>query len=116
MRDFLVRVIGARQVPRTGHVLSAGFSLAAGALTDVKADVCAHCLPRPAEAWLALIDALADGHGLAAPGGGEPLRGRHADLAFLGLGLNVELEPRLNVYLRVRPRIGEVASRTGEAS
>jgi hypothetical protein len=101
---FLRTVIGDRRVARTGLVFSTGFSLATGDLTDTKADVCAHCLPRPAAEWLPLIEQVATQHGLASPDIAAPLGGGRAELAFLGLGLTAARDKRLNVYLKAPER------------
>jgi hypothetical protein len=97
---FVAETVGDATIPAEGLVLSAGFALDSGALRDAKLDVCGHCVPRPAAAWMALVSSLADGHGLQAAAVGEPLAATQAAVAFLGFGLDRDAGPRLNVYLK----------------
>jgi hypothetical protein len=103
---FVQATIGERAVPAEGLVLSAGFALESGALRDAKLDICAHCVPRPPDAWDELIGSLAAVHRLEAPPRHDVLGGGLAEVAFLGLGLDRDGERRLNVYLK---RAGEPA-------
>jgi hypothetical protein len=98
--DFLVSVVGSRPVAATGLIFSTSFSVASGQLTDVKVDVCGHCVRRPPEDWTSVVASLASDHGLVDPQLGRALDDRRADLALIGLGVDRWLEKRLNVYLK----------------
>ncbi|HEX7695290.1 MAG TPA: hypothetical protein VF409_12415 [Sphingomonas sp.] len=84
----------------TAIVGSVGVSVATGALADVKLDLCGHCVPRSRIDWAQRIERLASRHGLTAP----PFMALEPDapieIAFVGLGIDRDLRPRLNIYLK----------------
>jgi hypothetical protein len=99
VRDFLTIAMAQFAIDRDGLVLSIGFSLASGAVADVKVDLCGHCLRHDGAGWSALLARLAARFALAR----APLDALLADgacaVAFVGFGLDAKLSPRLNVYL-----------------
>lgn len=107
---FLHRMIGAREMNLSGLTLSIGFSLADGQLTDVKADVCAHCLPQSTAQWSALIADAATIMGVALPKLDAALHDGTCEMANLGLGMDVARRPRLNLYLKPPGMTAERAS------
>jgi hypothetical protein len=110
--QFLVEALKERTIAPTGLVLSAGFSLTGGDVTDIKIDICGHCLDRKPEALLELLNALTRRHGLFSAELEQPLCQRRAELAFLGFGIDRRREPRLNVYLKSPSRYLKPAGRT----
>lgn len=101
---FLARIVGQRDLPLQGLVLSAGFDLGDGALTDAKIDLCAHCLPRPPEQWQGDLAGCCAAFGLAEPELGDGLDAGACEMAFLGLGIGRRGERRINAYLKPVPR------------
>lgn len=107
VRDFLHIVIGSRHIPRSAIVGSIGMRVASAATEempdnqpgDLKLDVCAHCVARPSEQWLSVIDLCCRRYGLTSCHQVERMAGL-GELAFLGLGLDQTRRPRLNIYLK----------------
>lgn len=103
VRDFLGFVIGDRRMARHAVVGSIGMALAGAgcddAASDLKLDVCAHCVPRPLYEWQAIIDRCCRHYGLVPWRDGTGL-GDHTELAFIGFGLDQGHRPRLNIYLK----------------
>lgn len=107
VRDFLHLVIGDRHIPRSAIVGSVGMSFAGVAAEatpnnkpgDIKLDVCAHCVQRPSEQWLTIIDLCCRRYGLTSCPQVNSLDGL-GELAFIGLGLDQTHRPRLNLYLK----------------
>ena len=97
---FLSSIVGASAIARSGLVFSMSYSLATGRIRDVKLDICAHCVPRPAADWSAESDALAARFGLVSPNLGAALAAGRADIAFVGLGVDTRGCKRLNLYLK----------------
>lgn len=98
--DFLHRIVGAGRVPATGLVFSISHALASGTISDAKLDICAHCVPQTPAQWADAIQDLAAGHRVAMPEIGAALRTRRAEVAFIGYGLDMRGQKRLNVYLK----------------
>ena len=98
--------IGDRTLDLDGLVMSAGFSLASGALTDVKLDLCGHCLAYETGEWLAVIEACRRELDLAPLPLDHALTALNCEIAFLGVGTDVRGECRLNVYLKDRGESG----------
>jgi hypothetical protein len=99
VRDFLTIAMEQFAVDRDGLVLSIGFSLASGAVADVKVDLCGHCLRHDGAGWNALLARLAARFALARAPIDALLADGECAVAFIGFGLDAKLSPRLNVYL-----------------
>jgi hypothetical protein len=97
---FLACAVGDRRIPIAAIVGSISFHLDGGGVSDVKLDLCAHCVSRPWPDWIAVLHRCSARYGLAefpfADLGQEP----QAETAFVGFGLGSKLTPRLNVYLK----------------
>ncbi|WP_322014702.1 prenyltransferase/squalene oxidase repeat-containing protein [Paraburkholderia sp. J12] len=97
---FLATLLANRELPLSGLVMSAGFDLASGALEDVKIDLCGHCLPQPADAWLAVLERAARDLGVRRPDVDAALTGGRCEVAFIGAGVDRHGRHRLNLYLK----------------
>ncbi len=97
---FLARIVGDAALPLTGLVLSAGFSVAEGGITDAKLDLCAHCLPRSPQTWGAVLADSCDHFRLARFDLADALRQGDCEVAFVGFGLDQRQRRRLNLYLK----------------
>jgi hypothetical protein len=84
----------------SGLVLSASFSLADGALDDVKVDVCAHCLPRMPADWARILERFRLDRGLLPLDIMDGLLCGQCELAFVGFGVKPDGDERLNLYLK----------------
>lgn len=95
---FAALAIGGRAMRVTGVVMSLGFAVDGGRLTDAKLDLCAceHCLARPRDEWDALLGRVAEEFGVVAFDGAARAAGR---ASFLGLGLDAAGGARLNYYV-----------------
>ena len=102
--EFLSEAIEDRRIPRAGIVGSIGFRVATGSVSDVKLDVCGHCVRRSSPDWMQMIARLIARHDLAQLPVQCPTLLETAELAFIGLGLDTERRPRLNLYLK-RPSL-----------
>jgi hypothetical protein len=98
--DFLRLAMGEFGVDQDGVVLCVGFDVASGALADVKVDLCGHCLAYARAAWPGVVERIARRLALAPIALEAALMRHDCDVAFIGLGLDVAGEPRLNVYLK----------------
>ncbi len=106
MVDFLTQVVAERQIVPGAIVGSIGFHLDSGALSDVKLDVCGHCVTRDWAEWLPIVRDCVSRFNLAAWPLDLTQLQSHAELAFIGLGLARGHSPRLNVYLKgVAPQL-----------
>jgi hypothetical protein len=105
--EFLLDAIKDRRIPRTAIVGSVGFELASGRLSDVKLDVCAHCVRRTGMDWMQMIQRCITRHGLPELSKKSPSMLAIAELAFIGIGLDAEQIPRLNIYLKTSRLHGE---------
>ena len=97
---FLTAVIGNGAVRSSGLLLCASFCTASGRLAGVKLDLCAHCLPRAPAAWSTTITALARASSLPVPAVLPAVLDGSVEVALLGMGVDGEGRPRLNVYLK----------------
>lgn len=97
---FLSDATERMATPVSAIVGSVGVSVATGALADVKLDLCGHCVPRSRNDWAQRIDRLASRHGLTAPPFMALARDAPIEIAFVGLGIDRDLQPRLNIYLK----------------
>ena len=97
---FLATVVSNQRVSLAGLVFSAGFLLSTGELEDVKADLCAHCLPRPINRWSDILDQVTEQNCLSTMAIRAYLRGSSLEPAFLGLGVNRRNHVRMNLYLK----------------
>ncbi len=97
---FLDLVAADRSIDLDGLVMSAGFSLATGELADVKLDLCGHCLAYSAAEWLDVIERCRSEYNLAEIPVEAALASEECEVAFLGLGVDVNQTCRLNVYLK----------------
>jgi hypothetical protein len=107
VRDFLSIVIGTRHIPRSAIVGSIGIPFASAVAEempgDIKLDVCAHCVQRPPEQWLTIIERCCRRYGLTWCHQVNDLAA-FGELAFIGLGLDQTHRPRLNLYLKSLPQ------------
>lgn len=99
---FLALTIGQNSIDLDGLVMSLGFALQDGGLRDVKVDVCGHCLAYDADQWQAVVDGCTDEFGLRPIPNETTLAVGDCSVAFLGFGLDIEGEARLNLYLNAR--------------
>jgi hypothetical protein len=98
--EFLSEVIEDRRIPRAGIVGSIGFRVATGSISDVKLDVCGHCVRRNPTDWMQVIERSIARHELARLPVECPTLLESTELAFIGFGLDAERTPRLNIYLK----------------
>jgi hypothetical protein len=102
--EFLCVVIQDRIIPRKGILVSVGFHVGSGCVTGVKFDVCGHCVKRTPSDWSHLLQRWAACHELSRLHVDYSALLEAAELAFVGLGLDAEAKPRLNIYLKsLRP-------------
>lgn len=111
---FLHLAMNERGVDLEGLVLSVGLSVESGEVVDVKVDLCGHCLTYENDRWIAVTEGLAREFGLVPPALSDALARGNCKVAFVGFGLDVARETRLNVYLqaaapRHAPVQGEIA-------
>jgi len=99
-KDFLLRLVADKPLSLGGLVLSAGFGLCDGALHDVKIDLCAHCLPRPAADWVSLLSDCCQEFGLAPLDIADGLISHQCELAFVGFGIDRSENRRINLYMK----------------
>lgn len=97
---FFATIMSNQHMPVTGLVFSAGFLFSTGELEDVKADLCAHCLPRPITHWLDAVEEVAEQNGLSTMEMRACLKAGTLEPAFLGLGVNRSNQIRMNLYLK----------------
>lgn len=97
---FLSDATEGMPTPVSAIVGSVGVNVATGSLADVKLDLCSHCVPRSRPDWARRIDGYARRHGMTAP----PFMALEPDapieIAFVGLGIDRDWQPRLNIYLK----------------
>lgn len=97
---FLADATEGMAVPASAIVGSVGVHLASGSIADVKLDLCGHCVSRSRIDWADRIDRYAQRHRLT----GLPLAALDpeapVEIAFVGLGVDDDHRPRLNVYLK----------------
>ena len=98
--EFLTAVVGDARLGRDTLVFSLGFSLRDGSVADAKVDVCAHCVVRHPEEWIAVFDAWALRWSTPPFGVEAALRAGRAEVAFVGLGVRTDGEVRTNLYLK----------------
>lgn len=98
--EFLSDVVGDRRIPRNGIAGSIGFRVSSGGVSDVKLDVCGHCVRRTPADWTQLIDRTIARRALSRLPVECPTLLERAELALIGLGLDTEETQRLNVYLK----------------
>ena len=100
MAEFLGCAVEGRRIAISAIVGSISFRLHNGDISDVKLDLCGHCVDRTWPDWIDILGRCSARFGLAdfplAELGPEP----EAELAFIGFGLGSNLTPRLNVYLK----------------
>lgn len=99
-RDFLVLLVSDRSLPLSGMLFSASFGLYDGKLYDIKIDLCAHCLPRPENEWVQVLQECCGAFNLAPLSIANSLSQRQCEMAFIGFGLDRFGNPRLNLYLK----------------
>ena len=103
---FLSDATEGMATPVAAIVGSVGVTIATGSLADVKLDLCGHCVPRSRVDWARRIEGYARRYGMTAPpfmalGPDAPIA-----IAFVGLGIDRDLQPRLNIYLKPMIRGG----------
>ena len=103
--EVVTEVIGSREIPLDGIVLSTGLAIPGGRLADVKLDICCcpRCVSLGSAETVTIARRLAAAHGLQMPDI-APLAAS-GDLAFIGFGLTRKGDPRLNLYFK--PRLAE---------
>lgn len=103
MMDFLGLAMAERGVDLDGLVMSMGFDLATGALVDCKADLCGHCLNQSPAGWQRIVTACCDRFDIPPVDVAALFDHGRAQMAFLGCGVTVGGETRLNLYLQPSP-------------
>ena len=98
--EFLSHAVGDRRLPIAAVVGSISFHLATGGLSDVKLDLCGHCVRRSWPDWSAILRQCSARYGLAEFPFSDLGPEAEAETAFVGFGLASNLTPRLNVYLK----------------
>jgi hypothetical protein len=100
---FLDLVVGQEPIPISGLVFGVGFGAVDGKLRDGKIDVCAHCRQLSATEWLDVIGRLTCENGLVDSDVRSVLHSGEVEVAFLGFGVDVRGQKRLNLYLKSLP-------------
>ncbi len=99
IKEFLANVAGEARIPLAAIVASIGFRFASGDVSDVKLDLCGHCIRHTWPDWIDILRRCSARHGLAEfPSIDQTERG--AEIAFVGFGLDAKRASRLNVYLK----------------
>ena len=106
IKEFLAIAMGNWGVDLQGLVLSAGFSLSTGAPVDVKVDICGHCVRHTLAEWSAITGTLTERFALAPLDLRKVTDRPDVEVAFAGIGLTTERQPRLNLYLKHRDPVG----------
>ena len=100
MKDFLSIAMGSHEVDREGLVMSVGFGLSTRELADAKIDLCGHCLTHTPDAWSSVVRQITRRFSLAPLEPSPILDGGEYQVAFIGLGLTTDHQPRLNLYVK----------------
>jgi hypothetical protein len=100
LTDFLTYAIEDRRISPAAIVGSTSFRLADGAVSDVKLDICCHCVQRPWRDWMQILRRCSARFGLADFPLADHVSEKDAELAFIGLGIDADFNVRLNVYLK----------------
>ncbi len=100
LRAFLSDATEGMATPVSAIVGSVGVNIATGSLADVKLDLCGHCVPRSRTDWAQRIGGYAHRHGMTAPPFSALEPDAPIEIAFVGLGIDRDLQPRLNIYLK----------------
>jgi hypothetical protein len=100
MKDFLSIAMGSYEVDREGLVMSVGFSLLTGELADAKVDLCGHCLTHTPEEWSVVVGHITRRFSLAPLNTAPVLESGEYQVAFIGLGLTSDYQPRMNLYAK----------------
>lgn len=100
IQEFLALIKYSSGVDAKGLVMSIGFSMATGVLLDAKLDVCGHCLNHALPEWAAITQAITDRFSLAPVDMNPLLHSEGYDVAFIGLGVTVDRQVRLNLYIK----------------
>lgn len=104
---FLHTAMGEVAVDLNGLVFSVGFGVKSGDLVDVKIDLCGHCLAYRKGEWLNIVEHLTNRFAISPIPASNALDHSDCEVAFIGLGLDKEHNPRLNVYLKASDPKGE---------
>jgi hypothetical protein len=97
---FLRDCVGMRPTRLSGMVMSAGFAIASGGFTDVKIDLCGHCVPRPAADWTGLLEQWAPQPCVDLSSATKALLDGACEVGNIGLGVDRDGRRRLNLYLK----------------
>ncbi len=100
IKDFLYAVVQDQRIPRSAVVCSLGFSVSTGEVTDVKIDVCGHCVKRKIRDWMKIVESLAIRYGLPTLTSEQVEGAEKVALAFIGLGLDKGFNHRVNLYFK----------------
>jgi len=102
LTHFIQETVPPTGIAMSGFVMSVGFAVATGAITDVKLDLCGccRCLSRSPEQWLDLFSSLGTTYGLRIPPLESALTSQPVSVAFVGMGMTQKHQPRLNIYLK----------------
>jgi hypothetical protein len=120
MKDFLSIAMGSYEVDREGLVMSVGFSLLTGELADAKIDLCGHCLTHTPGEWSSVVRHITRRFSLAPLDTDPVLESGEYQVAFIGLGLTTDYQPRLNLYAKHNaptgaPELDELRSALADA-
>jgi hypothetical protein len=103
-RDILATfadcMAGDARLARHGILIALGVSAGSGDVTDVKLDLCGHCLALDPGSFARAISAVETAFGLPADTCHAMQVGRQSEVAFVGCGIGVTGDPRLNVYFK----------------
>ena len=97
---FLSLVIQDRMIPKASILGNVGFQTDSGLLSSVKLDVCCHCVHREAEDWEQILTQCIKDFELVPGTWTWPDVFSKAEMAFIGLGVNIKGELHLNIYLK----------------
>jgi hypothetical protein len=99
--EAYLRIVTAKhQVANTGFVVGIGFDIATGKMIDGKIDLCGHCLNYRSEEWLIVLKQLINEFHLHPLPTERILQTKESEMAFIGLGLDLQKRTRLNIYLK----------------
>jgi hypothetical protein len=100
LATFVECLAGDAALPRHGILVGLGVSARSGVLTDVKLDLCGHCLAFDAGSFAHALRAVETAFGLPEETLSAMKIGERSDVAFVGCGVSISGEPRVNVYFK----------------
>jgi hypothetical protein len=104
MENFLLSMAGEFPIRRSGLTFCLGFAIKDGSWADMKIDLCGHCISRDPAAWAEDLDTYCRSMGLLSPLAISNSVLESSEIALVGLGVHLQGDVRLNVYLKALPR------------